>query len=303
MKNNNTLAGYVAITISMLFWGFSFVWTKHLLQSNFPVFTIVFFRLLLASVIFFTLFKLSGKLQKIQKGDLKLFILLSLFEPFLYFIGEDFGLKYVDASFAAVIVGLIPIVVSITMYFTDNEPLHCFLLIGTLISIGGIILITFGSGSFQNFSFKGLAFLSIALLAAGGYSVFLTRLVSKYNPVTITTYQNLLSIPLYLPFVCIFDLQHWNAIQLNISAILSLLCLAVFCSAGAYMLYAYAAQKVHITKLSVFTNAIPIVTMVVSAILGLEQFTAMKAVGILIVVLGVIISQQNPKLLTTRKSQ
>ena len=69
------------------------------------------------------------------------------------------------------------------------------------------------------------------------------------------------------------------------------------------MLYAYAAQKVHITKLSVFTNAIPIVTMVVSAILGLEQFTAMKAVGILIVVLGVIISQQNPKLLTTRKSQ
>ena len=80
-----------------------------------------------------------------------------------------------------------------------------------------------------------------------------------------------------------------------------LLCLAVFCSAGAYMLYSFAAQKIHITRLSVFTNAIPIVTIIVSAALGLESFTLMKFFGILVVVVGVITSQLNPQQLRRKK--
>ena len=52
MNDKHTLKGYIAISISMLFWGFSFVWSKQLLNAGFPVFTIVFFRLLIASVIY-----------------------------------------------------------------------------------------------------------------------------------------------------------------------------------------------------------------------------------------------------------
>ena len=110
MKNNqsNQALGYVAILFAMLFWGFSFVWIKQLLLNNFPVFTIVFIRLVLASAVFITILKLQKKLQHIERADYKDFLLLAFYEPFLYFIGEDFGLKYVDASFAAVIIALIP---------------------------------------------------------------------------------------------------------------------------------------------------------------------------------------------------
>ena len=73
MGKNPKLAGYVAITFAMLFWGMSFVWTKHLLNAGFPVFTIVFLRLVIASIIFVTLFKLQHKLEKIQKGDWKIY--------------------------------------------------------------------------------------------------------------------------------------------------------------------------------------------------------------------------------------
>ena len=65
MNDKHTLKGYIAISISMLFWGFSFVWSKQLLNAGFPVFTIVFFRLLIASVIFVTLFCIQHKLEKI----------------------------------------------------------------------------------------------------------------------------------------------------------------------------------------------------------------------------------------------
>ena len=69
MNDKHTLKGYIAISISMLFWGFSFVWSKQLLNAGFPVFTIVFFRLLIASVIFVTLFCIQHKLEKIAKNQ------------------------------------------------------------------------------------------------------------------------------------------------------------------------------------------------------------------------------------------
>lgn len=290
-KQNNALTGYLAISLSMLFWGCSFVWTKQLLNAGFPVFTIVFFRLLIASAIFVTMFKVMGKLEKIRKGDWKKFLLLALCEPFLYFIGEEFGLAHTSASFASVIIALIPIIVSVTMYFVEGEKLSWKLLVGTVISIIGIAIMTFGPNSNVMFNMRGLMWLFLALAAAGGYSVYLSRLVNEYSPVTVTTYQNLLAMPFYLPFVCIFDLRHWGSITWSGSAILNLVCLAVLCSAGAYTLYSYSAKRIGITRLTVFTNAIPIVTIIVAALLGQEAFTLQKFIGIVIVVFGVIFSQ------------
>lgn len=290
-KQNNAITGYLAISLSMLFWGCSFVWTKQLLNAGFPVFTIVFFRLLIASAIFVTMFKVMGKLEKIRKGDWKKFLLLALCEPFLYFIGEEFGLAHTSASFASVIIALIPIIVSVTMYFVEGEKLSWKLLAGTVISIIGIAIMTFGPNSNVIFNMRGLMWLFLALAAAGGYSVYLSRLVNEYSPVTVTTYQNLLAMPFYLPFVCIFDLRHWGSITWSGSAILNLVCLAVLCSAGAYTLYSYSAKHIGITRLTVFTNAIPIVTIIVAALLGQEVFTIQKFIGIVIVVFGVIFSQ------------
>ncbi len=290
-QKDRTFTGYIAISFSMLFWGCSFVWTKQLLNAGFPVFTIVFFRLLIASAIFVTMFKVMGKLEHIQKGDWKKFLLLALCEPFLYFIGEEFGLAHTSASFASVIIALIPIIVSVTMYFVEGERLSWKLLVGTLISIIGIAVMTFGPSSNVMFNLRGLLWLLLALAAAGGYSVYLSRLVKEYSPVTITTYQNLLAMPFYLPFVCIFDLRHWGSIYWSGGAILNLVCLAVLCSAGAYTLYSYSAKRIGITRLTVFTNAIPIVTILVAALLGQEAFTLQKFIGIILVVFGVIFSQ------------
>lgn len=280
----------------MLFWGISFIWTKQLLNAGFPVFTIVFFRLLIASCLFVTLFKLQHKLEKIKKGDWNKFFLLSLFEPFLYFIGEEYGLQNVSASFASVIIGLIPLVVSFTMYFVEKEKLTWQLLLGIFISILGIVIMTFGKESTSEFSLRGLLWLLLALGSAGGYSVLLSRLVTQYSPVTITTYQNFIALPFYLPFVIFLDIPQWNNINWSGSALFNLCCLAILCSAGAYMLYSYAAKKISITKLSVFSNAIPIITIFFATKLGLETFTYQKFIGILIVVIGVIISQLKPTL-------
>lgn len=293
MEKNPKLAGYVAITIAMLFWGMSFVWTKQLLNAGFPVFTIVFLRLVIASIIFVTLFKLQHKLEKIQKGDWKWFFLLAFFEPFLYFIGEDFGMMFVEASVASVMIALIPIVVSITMHFAEGEALRAEFFIGTIVSVIGVFIMTFGFGGSLQVNFKGVAILMVAVLAAAGYSVMLSRMLKTYSPITVTTMQNLLAIPFYLPFVFIFDLRHWGGLVWSWSNVSSLLCLAVLCSSGAYMCYSFAAKKITVTKVSVFANAIPIVTLFCATLIGQETITLQKCAGVLLVVVGVVLSQMN----------
>ncbi len=295
MRTPKLLAGYAAITFSMFFWGISFVWTKSLLNGGFPVCTIVFLRLVIASILFYTIFKTGHRLEKVRRDDRLLFVALAFFEPFLYFIGEDFGLQYVDASFAALVIALIPIVVSVCMHFVEGEALERNFFAGALISVVGLSVMSFGGGAHSHFSLKGFSLLMLAVAAAGGYSVVLNRLLKRYGPATLTTFQNMLAIPFYLVLVCIFDLQQWHGLAWNMQTVTSLLCLAVFCSAGAYMCYAYAAKIISVTKVSVFANAIPIVTLACAALAGQESFSWQKLAGIVIVVAGVILSQLKGK--------
>ncbi|MDD6184381.1 MAG: DMT family transporter [Bacteroidales bacterium] len=301
-KNDNKIAlGYVAIMFAMLFWGLSFVWIKHLLNNNFPVFTIVFIRLVLASAVFVTLLEIQKKLQKVERSDYKDFLLLAFFEPFLYFIGEDFGLQQVDASFAAVIIALIPIVISVTMYFYEHAPIRWEFVVGTMISVVGVLMLTMSTSGHIEFNLKGTLLLGVAVLAASGYSVQLTRLLKKYSPATVTTWQNFIAIPMFLPFVLIFDVRHWGSLTWDASAVFSLVCLALLCSAGAYMLYSYAVKQLTVTKTSIFTNLIPIVTLLAAAAIGQEIFTQTKFWGIVVIVAGVTFSQMTVRTVRTMR--
>ena len=57
------------------------------------------------------------------------------------------------------------------------------------------------------------------------------------------------------------------------------------------MLYSYSAKLLSVIKVSIFTNAIPVVTIIVAIILGQELFSFLKVLGILIVVSGLLLSQ------------
>lgn len=57
------------------------------------------------------------------------------------------------------------------------------------------------------------------------------------------------------------------------------------------MLYSYGAKIISVIKVSVFTNAIPVVTIIAAVILGQEVFSLPKILGIVIVVMGLLFSQ------------
>ncbi|MBO5843870.1 MAG: EamA family transporter [Bacteroidales bacterium] len=290
-SNRKSIIAYVSIIFSMIFWGISFVWTKELLNANFPVFLILTIRLAIASLLMFSIFKLMGKLERIEKTDLPKFFLLALFEPFLYFIGENFSMHFVDASFAAIMIALLPIVNPIALHIFNKDKIGWNLLFGAVISVIGIMIMSTNPEGEIKISWQGTLLLLLAVFAGSGYSVILSRLINKYNPITITTTQNIVGILYFLPCLLIFDLDKISSVVWTKDAILSLVFLAIFCSAGAFMLYSYSAKLLSVIKVSIFTNAIPVVTIIVAIILGQELFSFLKVLGILIVVSGLLLSQ------------
>ena len=74
---------YLAILVTVFFWGMSFLWSDAVLDQNVPVFTFIFTRMVLAATCLTLFSLLTGRLQRIRKGDLKWFVAMTAFEPFL----------------------------------------------------------------------------------------------------------------------------------------------------------------------------------------------------------------------------
>ncbi|MDD2487862.1 MAG: DMT family transporter [Bacteroidales bacterium] len=285
------LYAYIAIFFSMLFWGMSFIWTKDLLNAGFTPIIIITLRLVISAILLYVVFKLSGKLDKIEKKDYKLFMLLAFFEPFLYFFGENWGLKYVDASLGSIIISTIPVFVPFMLFFFHKEQLRWQILIGVFLTIIGLGIMSISSDLTFNVSGKGIAFMFLAVFSAAGYSVVLFKVIQKYEAITITTTQNIIGAIYYLPLFFVFEYKNISKLNFDIETLYPLFALAILCSSVAFICYSYSAKRLTITKTTVFTNAVPIVTIIFVVILGKEILTISKILGIIIVILGVFLSQ------------
>lgn len=274
----------------MLLWGMSYVWTKIVFKYYDPI-TTVFIRLVLSSVFLLIYIYFFGKFEKLRKEHYKLFFLSALFNPFLYFIGESFGLERVSPTISAVIIAMIPLFTPLAAYIAFKEKFSKVNTVGILLSFCGILVMI----ADKNMSFTadpiGIAFLFGAVIVAVIYGILLRKLTQHYSSVTIITYQNIVGVFFFLPLFLIFDLNHFLQVKPNFELVSSLILLAIFASSLAYILYTTTVRKIGISRGNMYTNLIPIFTGITSYFILAEQFTASKISGIFIVILGVILSQ------------
>lgn len=289
MKNNNLIA-YISVSLAMLFWSYTFIWYKVVYEFYNPV-TVVFFRLILSSLFLFILMYPLKKLQKIEKGDLKFFILVALFNPFLYFLGESYGIKYVSTTLAAVIIATIPLFTSFTSSYFLNEKITKMNILGILVSIVGVALVIFNKTEAANISFFGVGMLSLAVAAAIGYTLILKRLTNKYNSISIVTYHNFIGIFLFAPLFFILDFKDFQLTGFVAKAWVPLIELAIFGSSFAFIFFTFSVQRIGVGKANAFTNLIPVITAIIAFIVLKESFNINKVTGILLVICGLFLSQ------------
>lgn len=293
---------YPLLAVAAILWGISFIMTKELFmtEANITVLIILTFRLILATAITIPTLLLLRKLEPIQKGDLKWFLLLALLEPFIYSICETRGVQLVSGSMSSIIVATIPLFVPFGMAIVYKEKIRGLSLIGIMLSLIGLaVMLLFGGENNLDTNPAGLACLFGAVITAVVFTIVLVKLVNKYKPFTITAYQNLFGCLYFIPIMLLLDGANLPLLSYSPKMIILLAILGVFCSTLAYVLYNVGIVHLGATAACIFTNAIPVFSLIAAIIIGQETLSWSKPVGIVIVIAGVVLAQFTP----SQKSQ
>ncbi|NLJ82418.1 MAG: DMT family transporter [Bacteroidales bacterium] len=298
MKEKNNLTGiYILLMLSMFFWGISFVFTKVVLQYMQPL-TIIFFRLLISIPFIWMIVLLFYRKHKIRFKDIKMIVLLALFEPVLYFIGETFGLQRVSPTVSALIISTIPVFTALSVFFVYKVKLLKINVLGIALSFLGVMFMVIG----KNMSFlvdtTGLWLLFLSVFSAVCYSLILSKISTYIHPAWIVAIQNTSALFILFPLAMLFP----SSINFNVEPLFStispqvelwgsLCILALFCSTLAFIFYTVAVKHIGIIRSNMFTNLIPVITAIVSFLLLNEVMTINKLFGMLVIITGVIFSQ------------
>ena len=295
MKRDSLAGTYLFTTLAIVLWGFSFVWTNDILQRDVAPFTFLFIRLFLAGAILYAGSKFAGKLEKIERKDYIWVILMAFFEPFIYFIGETYGIKATNSAvISAVIIATIPVFTLCAERILYKVPLTAFKNFGTAITIPGIIMVIMKDGEQASAEhLYGILLLFLAVAGSIGYSSVVKKLSGRYNTITITTYQFVVGSMFFLPLFLMYGLDGLNSTFFSKEVIVPLLELTVLCSCLSFACWVAAIKRLGMARTSIFSALIPAVSAVGAAMLGQETVTAITFAGIGVVIAGVIIAQRN----------
>lgn len=302
MIQRNKIYPYGSVIISMLFWGMSFVWTAILLEHYEPI-TIIFLRLLISTMVLFLWLKLFRGFQKIRKSDYKLFALSALFNPFFYFLGENYGVKFTSPTVSAVMIAMIPLFTPIAAFYAFKEKLSWVNVGGLIISFAGVLVIILKDDLTFEVSPWGIAALMFAVVSAIVYSIYLKKLTMHYNPIFIIGVQNLLGFIYFIPVFLLLEVDEFIMIRPTTEMIVSLLALAIFCSSLAYVGFTVAMRDIGVSKANVFANLIPVFTGIFSYFVIGEIINSQKIAGIVVVVAGLFFSQLKKSAGSTQLNQ
>ena len=279
--------------VAVILWGFSYIWENYLISNHVEILCFSFERMLIASIILWAAGLATRQMMKIAPKDFKWFFLLALGEPFVYFIGENYGMKYIgSAVVTAVIITTIPIFCLFAERIVYKSKLTFLKTLGVLISIPGVYFVVANGAGVGGVSVIGLLLFALAIVGSIFYSFMVVKLSKKgYNVMTIVTWQFTLGAVMFFPLFLIFGLKGLNDFYFTFKVQSNIFALAVFCSCLCFSCWSYVTAKLGVTRSNIFTALIPAVSAIVAYLYGQEPLTIIKMAGILIAAAGIILVQ------------
>lgn len=287
--SKHSVAPLFFLLVSVVIWGYNFVATKILL-GVFNPYVLAFYSTFGATVILFFIFK-KGLLQYSKSIMIRTFF-ASFFGIFLFNVLVNYGMKQVSPIDAALIIALVPLISNILDCIWLKNKLQVINIVATLLSISGVILlVTNGDFSFNHFNKAMLQGYFIMLLAVFSFVIYITlgkQVMTSMKPTHYTTWCFIYgSALLIIPAYCYGGLKSYSS--LGTGHFLYLGFAIVFTGIIANSAYNYGVEKTNIIVASLFSNSIPIFTMLFSYLIFNEQITGVKLLAAILVVSGLIL--------------
>jgi len=280
---------YLRAIGAMFCWAITFVWYKIAYETYLP-YEVVFLRLILASILLFAIMVISRHWQKMDRKDLWRMMIVAFFEPFLYFNGEANGMQFVSSSLGSIIIATIPIFAAIGAWLLLKERLSIYVILGVIVSCLGVGIMSFGGGDLHA-TLKGIMFLALAIFGAVGYGLTVRPLTLKYSTLTIIAYQSFFGAIYFLPMFIYFEGNHFLHVTHSARGIYTIVAMSLFATIGAFALFTDVIRSLGVAKSNIFTNLIPVFTVVLAFIILGDPISLRTIVGLSLTLLGLVLSQ------------
>lgn len=241
-------------------------------------------------------------LQRVDKRDIPLFVLGGLFQPFLYFIFETYTYQsFASPTIAEAMLSTQPIMAPILAFIILREKVTRNNVVGILLStVGMLLLLLVGANNFALGNPWGVLLAIVTVSMSVGYTIILRRIPTRYSSLSIVFYVQLVALVLFYAVWGVFDRQSLQdtiaPLSADLSPVIAVGYLAVFASVTAFILFCYTVRQIGVTRANVFNNVRPVFTALLMWVIFDEQLPIWKWVGIIVIVIGLFISQKQRKI-------
>ncbi|OPA89505.1 EamA family transporter [Pseudomonas fluorescens] len=284
---------YCKLAAVTMIWGGTFVAGRYLADQISPLLaaSLRFILASLALLLFMTVARI--RLVRPSVPQLLQLTVLGFFGIFFYNLCFFYGLQYINASRASLIVALNPAVIGLASWWLFKERLSRAKVFGIALCLAGAatviisrnpqLLATPGSG-------LGDLLIGGCVVAWGIYSLCSRGLNASLGPLQTVTWSVLLGTLMLTAATTLTGSVTLQALAgIGLPQVLSLLYLGVLGSALAYIGYYDGIRRIGATRSGVFIALNPLTAVICGALLLGEQLTAPMLLGGAIILLGIFL--------------
>lgn len=294
MENKKVFGHGIAI-FTIFIWGTTFISTKILLRAFQPV-EILFFRFVMG---FILLWIMSPHWLPVKSWKQELtFAGAGLTGMTMYYLMENIALAYSQASNVGVIVSIAPVFTAITarIFLKEEGKLRPAFFAGCIIALIGISLISF-SGTTMHLNPIGDILSVGAAIVWSFYSVLSKKIGAfGYSVIQTTRRTFFYGILFMIPALFFFDFKLDLYRFATPAYLFNIFYLGLGASAICFVTWNMAVRILGAIKTSVYIYLAPVVTAVTSVIVLHEKITFLSGLGIVLVLGGLLLSEQKKKL-------
>jgi len=288
-EHRQRLIGHLFTFITVVIWSIAFVSNKALLAYLTPIENMLL-RFLIAYLLLLMIYPTWRTLRSLK--DEAFFFLLGFLGIFIYFLLENFALKYTQATNVGLYMGAIPIFTALFAHFlTHDEALTPNLILGFVIAVTGMGLILLEGVGFA-LRLRGDLLALTAAMTFALYSVLL-KLAPKGYHYIVTTRKS------FFYGLLLMGVYHFSTGRPVDPEVLwiptvwgNILFLGVLSSGLAFLLWHQGIARIGSISASNYIYLVPLLTAVTGIIALDEKLTGQMLLGGALILIGLYLAQR-----------
>ena len=227
--------------------------------------------------------------------DLRTVLLLAvmgLCEPAIYFLGEQYGLKYTNSSFTGIFIAIIPLLTTVLAAVFFKERPTALQWLFCLVSIGGVIAISiFTSDAGGNITLRGVLWLLVAVFSAATYTTLNKKAARDHVSVYERTVLTMIVGAVF--FTAGALLENIGAPgkliepMKNLPFVLAVIYVALFASVIGYTFFNYAVANAPVANVVTLNSLVTVLSVAAGVIFLDEPFSLKAGIAMAVVIVGI----------------